>query len=141
MNDRVDLPQAREVCPTTTRRLIGEGALLVDVRERAEVAQVACDVPDLIVMPLSEFEQRFAELPRERELVLVCQSGPRSLKATYFLMYQGYTRVANMEGGISKWASKGFPIKGARVNVCAAAPAAPGGCCGPASPGGSSSCC
>jgi hypothetical protein len=32
MTSRVDLPPAREVCPTTTRRLIGEGALLVDVR-------------------------------------------------------------------------------------------------------------
>lgn len=135
MNDRVDLPQAREVCPTTTRRLIAEGALLVDVRERSEVAQVAFDVPDIVVMPLSEFEQRFAELPRDRELVMVCQSGPRSLKATYFLMYQGYTRVANMEGGIFKWANKGFPIKGAQ----AATPAAVGGCCSTTAT--DSSCC
>ena len=136
MNARVDLPQAREVCPTTTRRLIGEGALLVDVRERNEVAQLAFDVPGVVVMPLSEFEQRFAELPRDRELVMACASGPRSLKATYFLLYQGYTRVANMDGGIHKWASKGFPITGAR----AAAPvAAGGGCCGPASSRGG--CC
>lgn len=124
MNDRVELPQAREVCPTTTRRLLAAGALLVDVRERGEVARLACDVPDIVVMPLSEFEQRFAELPRDRDLVMVCQSGPRSLKATYFLMYQGYTRVANLEGGLFKWASKGFPIKGSK-----AAPAAPGGGC------------
>jgi rhodanese-related sulfurtransferase len=139
MNARVDLPQAREVCPTTTRRLIGEGALLVDVRERAEVAQVAFDVPDLVVMPLSEFEQRFAELPRDRELVMVCETGARSLKATYFLMYQGYTRVANMDGGINKWASKGFPIRGAR----AAVPAAVGGCCDGASsaPSAAAACC
>ena len=135
MNDRVDLPQAREVFPTTTRRLIAEGALLVDVRERSEVAQVAFDVPDIVVMPLSEFEQRFAELPRDRELIMVCQSGPRSLKATYFLMYQGYAHVANMEGGIYKWANKGFPIKGAR----AATPAAVGGCCGATA--AESSCC
>ena len=135
MNDRVDLPQAREICPTTTRRLIAEGALLVDVRERSEVAQVAFDLPDIVVMPLSELEQRFAELPRDRELVMVCQSGPRSLKATYFLMYQGYPHVANMEGGIFKWANKGFPIKGAR----AATPAAVGGCCGATA--AESSCC
>jgi rhodanese-related sulfurtransferase len=135
MNDRVELPQAREVCPTTTRRLLAEGALLVDVRERTEVAQLAFDVPGAVVMPLSEFEQRFAELPRDRDLVMVCQSGPRSLKATYLLMYQGYTNVANLEGGLFKWASKGFPIKGAKP-----APAAPaGGCC--AAPAASSACC
>lgn len=148
MNDRVDLPRAREVCPTTTRRMIAEGALLVDVRERNEVALLAFDVPGVVLMPLSEFERRFADLPRERELVLACQTGPRSLKATYFLMYQGYTRVANMEGGVFKWASKGFPIQGAKpatadtAGTCCAAPEASSACCGstvtPAAPGG---CC
>jgi rhodanese-related sulfurtransferase len=115
--------------------------LLVDVRERAEVAQVAFDVPDLVVLPLSEFEQRFAELPRDRELVMVCQSGPRSLKATYFLMYQGYTRVANMEGGINKWAIKGLPIKGARAGT--PTPVVASGCCGTAAPAAAAatSCC
>lgn len=61
---------------------------------------------------MSELEQRFAELLRDRDLVLVCQVGSRSLKATYFLMHQGYTRVANMEGGLFKWASKGLPDQG-----------------------------
>jgi rhodanese-related sulfurtransferase len=140
MNARVDLPQAREVCPTTTRRLIGEGALLVDVRERAEVARLAFDVPEVVVMPLSEFEQRFAELPRDRDLVLTCASGPRSLKATYFLMFQGYTRVANMDGGVNKWASKGFPIQGTRA-ASPDAPAAAGGCCSPASAAAASGAC
>jgi rhodanese-related sulfurtransferase len=128
MNDRVDLPQAREVCPTTTRRLLAAGALLVDVRERTETERLAFDVPDLVLMPLSEFERRYTELPRDRELVMACQSGPRSLKATYFLMYQGYTQVVNMEGGILKWAGKGFPVKGTRAAPAAAA-APVGGCC------------
>lgn len=158
MNDRVELPQAREVCPTATRRLLAEGALLVDVRERTEVALLAFDVPGAVVMPLSEFEQRFAELPRDRDLVMACQSGPRSLKTTYFLMYQGYTRVANLQGGLFKWASKGFPIKGSKAGpeargpgCCAspaassacgdrsAAPAAGGGCCSP-TPGAMGTC-
>jgi rhodanese-related sulfurtransferase len=129
MNARVELPPAREVCPTTTRRLLGEGALLVDVRELHEVAQVAFDVPGVLLMPLSELEQRYAELPRDRQLVLVCAVGERSLKATYFLMYQGYSQVANMEGGLMKWARKGFPIRGAAYVTDAAAAAATG-CCG-----------
>lgn len=141
MNDRVELPAAREVCPTTTRRLIGEGALLVDVRERAEIERLAFDVPGIVNLPLSEFEQHFAELPRDRDLVLVCQSGPRSLKATYFLMYQGYSQVANMEGGIVKWMSKGFPVVGQRAvagtcttGECGAGcvPDDSGSCCAPA---------
>lgn len=162
MNARVDLPAAREVCPTTTRRLLAEGALLVDVRERDEVARMAFDVPALVQMPLSEFERRFDELPRDRPLVLACESGPRSLKATYFLMYQGFTDVANMDGGLAKWARKGFPVVGTAVPVGAAttaccgpaatessapgccdstpAPSASGSCCSPASPKGGSCC-
>jgi rhodanese-related sulfurtransferase len=136
MNARVELPAAREVCPTTTRRLLGEGALLVDVRELGEVAQLAFDAPGVLLMPLSELEQRYAELPRDRQLVLACATGERSLKATYFLMYQGYTRVANMEGGIMKWARKGFPIRGA---ADAAAPAATG-CCSSGAPAPTSCC-
>jgi rhodanese-related sulfurtransferase len=142
MNAKVDLPQAREVCPTTTRRLLAEGALMVDVRELAEVAQVGFDVPGVLLMPLSELEQRFADLPRDRDLVLVCQVGQRSLKAAYFLMYQGYTRVASMDGGLFKWANKGFPIKGASAASSAQATSSAGGCCGTAAAAtASSSCC
>jgi len=130
MNARVELPAAREVCPTTARRLLGEGAQLVDVRELNEVATLAFDVPGVLLMPLSELETRYAELPCDRQLVLVCASGDRSLKATYFLMYQGYTQVANMEGGIAKWARKGFPIRG----VAPVAAAAGTGCCGGGAP-------
>jgi rhodanese-related sulfurtransferase len=136
MNARVELPAAREVCPTTTRRLLAEGALLVDVRERSEIERLTFDVPGTVVMPLSEIEQRFAELPRDGQLVMVCQTGARSLKATYFLMYQGYEQVANMEGGIFKWASKGFPITGApgtaanSASSCCGGPATAGACCG-----------
>jgi rhodanese-related sulfurtransferase len=152
MNTKVDLPTAREVCPTTTRRMIGQGALLVDVRERAEIDRLAFDVPDIVALPMSELEQRYAELPRDRELVIVCQVGARSLKATYFLMFQGYTRVANMEGGLDKWVRKGFPVKGdasqaaAMVmggSCCGGAPATaaatPASCCAPSASSGA--CC
>jgi rhodanese-related sulfurtransferase len=141
MNDRVELPPAVEVCPTTTRRKIAAGALLVDVRERAEIDQIAFDVPDLVVMPMSEFERRWAELPRERDIVLVCQVGVRSLKATYFLIYHGYTRVANMSGGLAKWIRKGFPVKG---DIAQALNATAASCCcasGPASTDATSDCC
>lgn len=148
MNARVELLPAREVCPTTTRRLLAEGALLVDVRERSEIARLAFDVPETVVMPLSEFEQRFAELPRDRQLVMVCQTGARSLKATYFLMYQGYEQVANMEGGIFKWASKGFPITGApgtsarADSSCCGGAATASACCGGGkAPAASDACC
>jgi len=130
MNARVELPPAREVCPTTTRRLLAEGAQLVDVRELSEVAQTRFDVPGVVLLPLSELQQRHGELPHDRLLVLAGQGDERSLKATYFLMYQGFTQVAHMQGGLEKWARKGFPIRGAiPLGVVDAA-----SCCGAPAP-------
>ncbi len=125
---RVELAQAREVCPTTTQRLLKEGALLVDVREREEVAKVGYAGGDVVNIPLSEFEGRWAEVPRDRDVVLACAIGERSLKATYFLMYQGYDRVANMKPGIARWIARGFPITGSADGVAASEAAS--SCCG-----------
>ena len=130
------LPDARQYCPTQTRRkLAEENALLVDVREAEEVAKLAFDVPHVVHIPLSEFERRFSELPKDRELILACAVGQRSLKATYFLMYHGYDKVANMQDGLAKWVRRGFPVRGD-----ATALASGGGCCVP-SGGNGGSCC
>jgi rhodanese-related sulfurtransferase len=129
------LADPQSFCPTLSlRKTTEEGALLVDVRERDEVAALAFDVPDIVHIPLSEFERRFAELPRERQLILACAGGQRSLKAAYYLIYQGYLRVANMQDGMAKWLRKGFPVK-ARAGIASAA-----GCCTPTGMIGESCC-
>lgn len=102
---------AREICPTATQQWVADGALLVDVREREELAEAAFDVPHLQHIPLSECEVRFAGVPRDRDVVVVCRGGGRSLRATYFLMHHGYDRVVNMSHGILRWQEKGFPMK------------------------------
>ena len=121
------LDEAKEVCPTTTQSLLKQGYTLVDVRERDESARLAFDVPGLIVMPLSELEQRYAELPQDRPLILACQNGSRSLRATYYLMNKGYTNVTNMKFGMARWVARGFPILGDPGEL----PTTPSsGCCG-----------
>jgi rhodanese-related sulfurtransferase len=137
--DQKTLPDARKYCPTLSlRKLEEEHAWLVDVREANEVAQLAFDVPNVITLPISEFEQRFADLPKDRELILACSTGQRSLKAVYFLMYHGYDRVANMDEGLKKWVRKGFPVRGNRAFFTA-----DNTCCSPTTGGTSNggSCC
>ncbi len=104
--------QAKEICPTTTMGKVKEGALMVDVRREEEVASVTYDVPNYMNIPLDQLEDRINEIPKGQEIVMVCRSGGRSLKATYFLMNAGYENVSNMDGGIIKWVSKKFPAKG-----------------------------
>jgi rhodanese-related sulfurtransferase len=122
----------KEICPTTTQEWVNNGALLVDVREKDEVEALSYDVPHIIHIPLSEFEMRFSEIPTDRELVMVCRSGARSLRAAGFLKNQGYDRVVNMQHGIIRWAEKGFPTKG---DVSTVLGTSGGGCCG------TTSCC
>lgn len=151
-----ELPEVPQFCPTLTRRkLEEENALLVDVREPDEVAAFAFDVPGQMQIPLSALPQRLHELPRDRLLILACAGGQRSLKAAYFLSYHGFSQVANLDGGLEKWARKGFPVRGqATASCCAggeccapstqdASAAASGGCCTPsvAIPAGAGGCC
>lgn len=122
------MKEAKEICPTTTNKKVSEGAILVDVREKDEVSTLSYDVPNLIHIPLTEFEDRFKEVPKDKEVVMVCRSGGRSLKATYFLMNHGWTNVSNMEHGLIRWVKKGFPTKGDKSAV--SEKNQDSGCCG-----------
>lgn len=131
----------KEICPTTTQGWVKNGALLVDVREKNEIAELAFDVPNIINIPLSEFEERFTEIPKDKETVLVCKVGARSLRAAGFLINNGYdaNKVVNMQHGIIRWAQKGFPTKGDTSSVLGNTQDS--GCCGTTSSQTSQSCC
>ncbi|MBZ9627734.1 rhodanese-like domain-containing protein [Psychroflexus sp. CAK57W] len=104
-------------CPTTTAQFEKEGGFLVDVREKEEVDKLSFDVKNILHIPLTEFEERYAEIPKDQSIVMVCRSGVRSLEAAYYLSNKGYKEVKNLEGGIIKWESKGFPVKGDLAEV------------------------
>ena len=97
----------------------------------------------MVNIPLRQFEDRWQEVPRDRDVILACAVGVRSLKATYFLMYQGYDRVMNMNPGIARWRERGFPITGspATVTTSEAASSCFGGKAEPAASAASASCC
>lgn len=83
--------------------------MLVDVREPAEYAQFRAT--GAVLMPLSVFQLRFSQLPRDRPLQLICAAGQRSLAAGEFLISQGYETVANIEGGSIAWMRAGLPVR------------------------------
>lgn len=120
----------KEICPTSTQSWVKQGALLVDVREKEEVEALSYDVPNCINIPLTQFEERFHEIPKDQKVVLVCKGGNRSLRAAGFLVHHGYENVVNMKHGITRWVQKGFPTKGDTSIV-----SGEGSCCS------SSSCC
>ena len=131
----------KEICPTTTQEWVKKGALLVDVREKKEVDQLAYDVPNIVTIPLSEFEKHYTELPKDRELVMVCKGGGRSLRAAGFLINHGWDseKVVNMQHGIIRWVQKGFPTKGDTSSVLTKNEGS--SCCGTTSTKSEASCC
>jgi glyoxylase-like metal-dependent hydrolase (beta-lactamase superfamily II)/rhodanese-related sulfurtransferase len=79
--------------------------LLIDVREPEEFA--GGHVPGAVNVPQAELAGWQAEVPRDHPLLLICQSGRRSLRAAQFLAQRGFDRVANVAGGTTAWAESG----------------------------------
>jgi rhodanese-related sulfurtransferase len=90
------------------KKRVENGAVLVDVREQHEFDEAR--IPGSILIPLSQFQQRYEELPKDKELVMQCRSGARSGQATEFLLANGYTDVVNMAGGILAWKEANLPV-------------------------------
>lgn len=86
----------------------GAKPLLVDVREPAEFDEVRIDGAQLA--PLGSVVEDLEDVPKDREIVLICRSGNRSGKAQKALAERGYTGVTNMEGGMLAWEKRGYPV-------------------------------
>jgi rhodanese-related sulfurtransferase len=89
------------------------GALLIDVREANEFDTVRAE--GAVLMPMSTFAEHMAELPRDRPILVICQSGNRSGAVTAHLLRNGWTDVVNVAGGTGDWEKAGLPVRrGAR---------------------------
>lgn len=86
---------------------LGEPVVL-DVREPSELrrASVQTDGFDLIEMPMGQVTQRLPELDPARPVACLCHHGVRSMQVAAFLSAQGFTRVANVAGGINAWSAE-----------------------------------
>jgi rhodanese-related sulfurtransferase len=80
----------------------GAGAdfTLLDVREAKE--RDAGAIPGSVHIPLGELRARLGELPRDREIVVHCQSGQRSYFAARLLSQNGF-RARNLTGSYRTW--------------------------------------
>jgi len=83
---------------------VSTGTILIDVREQEEWD--AGHAPDARLVPLSQLQERVAELPEDTRLLVVCHSGMRSMRATAFLRAEGIDAV-NVVGGMVAWAAAG----------------------------------
>ena len=81
---------------------------ILDVRSKEEFD--GGHIEGAYLVPVSELENRLAELPQDKPIIVYCRSGSRSTSAASILLNKGFKEIFNMTGGITEWQSKGFPV-------------------------------
>ena len=98
--------------PSQATHLINrEDAMVVDVREASEFA--TGHVLGAKNVPAARMETAGAELmkKKDRPVIVYCDGSDRSSKALAALKKQGFTRAANLAGGIKAWQDAGLPVE------------------------------
>lgn len=92
-----------EIGPGELARLLGDRnpPLVLDVRETWELRLAA--IPGAVNIPMAEVPDRLDELARERDIIVMCHHGVRSLQVAVFLKQSGFGTVINLAGGIDAW--------------------------------------
>jgi rhodanese-related sulfurtransferase len=98
----------REVDRAEARRLVEDGAQLVDVR--ADHEWEAGRIAGASHISLDELPQRVGEIDKDRPVVLYCRGGNRSSMATAALAAAGYDAVKLSEGVVG-WEEEGLPLE------------------------------
>ena len=80
---------------------------LLDVREDHELNYVKIQGCNHI--PMAQVPQQLANIPRDKQIVVLCHYGSRSARVTMYLLNQGFIDVKNLVGGIDRWAKEVDP--------------------------------
>jgi len=86
-----------------------QGAFMLDVRTQEEWNEY--HAPNTTLIPLDQLASRVNELPRDKEIVVVCRSDNRSQEGRDILLNAGFTQVTSMKGGLNEWRASGYPIE------------------------------
>jgi len=85
--------------------------VVLDVREPSELrtASVKPEGFTLLTIPMGVIPPRLTELKPEQPIACLCHHGARSMRVAAFLESRGFSRVANITGGINAWSTQVDP--------------------------------
>ena len=84
---------------------------VLDVRQPHELQESLGKIANAQLIPLGELRTRLTEVPRDKPVIAVCHAGMRSGQAIVILRNDGFTRCANMRGGMQLWAQLRLPTQ------------------------------
>lgn len=100
-----------EIAPAQASSLQKQGAVLIDIRTYEE----KCHGIPLNALSIERdfLEFRIEQLITDKikPVIIICQTGRRSLLAAYSLHCCGYQKVASLAGGFTRWQTENFPIE------------------------------
>lgn len=82
--------------------------VVLDVRTKEEYE--SGHLPDAILIPVSELQDRVAELDKDKKILVYCKTGVRSAEASQILVSHGFSSVYNLVGGIDAWIQADGPV-------------------------------
>jgi len=96
--------------PCQAAEAIENGAVLVDIREDFEIDMKAFAVDRILFCANGSLKSDFHSLPLNKPLIIADSVGLHSKPAALFLLENGFTDVAVLNGGIADWERDGFPL-------------------------------
>ena len=104
-----DVPVEISVQDVKQRLDAKDDFLLLDCRETEEFRIAHIEGAQLV--PMTEIQQRIGELDdwRERDVIVYCHLGGRSLQVVAWMRQLGFSRAQNMTGGIQAWSNEVDP--------------------------------
>ncbi len=102
-SDSVTLEVARQ-------KLESGHSLVIDIREPQEHATGVA--PGMQLLPMRQLASRISEIPNDpkRPVLLICNTQNRSSTTWKFLRDKGYTNIRFVQGGMSEWARRAWPL-------------------------------
>ena len=85
---------------------------VIDVREPEEFDGALGHIKGAKLLPLGSLVEKKHEIAKDMPIVLVCRSGARSAQATVLLKNAGFSKVANLAGGMLRWRGQRLPVEG-----------------------------
>ncbi|WP_026907291.1 rhodanese-like domain-containing protein [Paucisalibacillus globulus] len=85
----------------TKNKFNDKNVQFIDVRTPNEFKANHC--PPFKNIPVSNLINKVNQLDKEKEIVVICQSGMRSARAAKLLKKQGFEKIYNVKGGMGAW--------------------------------------
>ena len=85
--------------------------VLLDTSLEADGEKFRIDSNKRIYIPFEELYDRYREIPRDKQIAVLCLKGTRAPTAVRFLTAKGFSNVVSVEGGIEQWIKEKKPVQ------------------------------